>query len=201
MNFWLDRNSESNNVVVLQQNNILVGSCDKQAYDNVFTQLTADVAPIEVLGTEDIQIIPFDKLQNLTSKNTDTSIDLQYLAKKGTEDFTLDFETLEQKNACLQLMTAREFPQLSLTVAKQSALSASISPVLSLLCAIGLGSLYIDRLRWVTIIVCGLWALLSLYGLYKRATNPPVVTKLSLKGRYGRKFVSGVKTAGGYLLA
>jgi len=161
LKYSIDRNTNSNNVVVLSETALIIGSCDKEQISSVEQQLSAGKSAIEVLGTEDIKSIPYTQIQGLTHLSTDNNIDVRH---KHTP----------------------------------SALSSVLMSIVSLIVCAAVCFLFYNKFRIAVYIVGGLWVLASLYNAYDRFTNPPVVTRWNIKGKYARKAWAGLKTAGSY---
>jgi hypothetical protein len=198
MKFWIDRSSESDNVIIATDAAILVGSCDEAAYDSVEQQLTSQRNPIEVLGTGDLTTIPYNQIQRLTSRSTDKDVDVGYKVKKEVEQEHLFFEDLERKGQFVAELDRKLPACLIKNEFAQSVVGATFSPMISLLLSLASGYLFINKFRWLTIIVAGLWAASSLFLIISRASAPPTVTRWTIDGRYARKLWTGVKTLGAY---
>lgn len=200
MQHWIDRESENDNVIVASETAILLGSCDEEVYDQVDQQLSSGKNPLEVLGTDDLTSIPYSQIQSVTSRSTDKDVSVAYKAKKEIEDKALFFDSIEGAQGFVAALDSRLPEHLVRKEFKQSAIAASLSPLISLLLSVGSIYLFIDKFRWVTLIVGGIWALASLSFLAKRVGTPPVITRWSLDGRYMRKAWGGVKTAVSYIV-
>ena len=200
MKFWIDKTSESDNVIVATDAAILVGSCDKTACDAVEQQLSSQQSPIEVLGTDDLKSIPYNQIQRVTSRSTDKDVEVAYKAKKDIEQEHLYFDEFEAKEQFVSWLDQALPGNLVKEEFKQSAIGASLSPMSSLLLSLVSGYLFINKFRWLTIAVAGLWALGSLFVLVSRASSPPAVTRWTIDGRFGRKMWSGMKAFASYAL-
>lgn len=200
MNHWIDRNSETDNVIIVSDTTIFVGSCDEDVYDKVDQQLSAGTSPVEVLGSGDLTTIPYSQIQNVTSRSTDNDVSINYKAKKEIEEETLFFDSLDDKQEFVSALDELMPEHLVRSEIQQSALGASLSPFISL--ALSLASIYffINKFRWLTIIVGGIWALVSLYMLVSRAGSPPTITRWTIGGRYARKLWAGIKTVVSYAI-
>ncbi|MEL7186291.1 MAG: ankyrin repeat domain-containing protein [Pseudomonadota bacterium] len=198
--FWIDRSSESSNVVVVTDTAIVIGSCDEEHCDQVEQQLSANRSPLEVLGTDDILSIPYSQIQRITSRSTDTDVDIHYRAKKDVEEKSVFFEDVESKQRFVDALDSVLPGELQKSEVKQSAFGASLSPLLSLILSGFATYLFIDKFRWPAIIVGGLWAVGSAFTLVRRAASPPTVTRWTIGGRYVRKAWNGLKTAVSYVI-
>lgn len=198
--YWLDRSSETDNVVVVTNAAILIGSCDEEHYDQVEQQLSASQSPLEVLGSDDILAIPYSQIQGITSRSTDVDVDLRYKAKKDIEEKSVFFQDVETKQHFVDALDNVLPDNLVRSEVKQSVLSASLSPLLSLLLAGFATYAFIDKFYWLAMIVGGLWVLGSAYMLLRRISSPPTVTRWSIGGRYVRKAWNGLKTAASYVV-
>ena len=198
MSFWINKESETDNVFVLVKSGLVIGSCVASDIDNVTEQLEKRVSPVEVLGSEDLLAINYKQLRSIVSRDTDSDIDIQYATKKSTEDTCLDFADIEQKTDFLNTIESRLPDELVKNEYKQSALVAGINPLISLLFALGISYFYYDRLWLTTLIVGGLWSLASLYMFFTRVTNPPLITKWVISGKYAGKLWTGIKTVASY---
>jgi len=154
--------------------------------------------PIEVLGTDDLTTIPYAQIHGISSRNTDNDVEVRYKAKKEIEDKSLFFDSVDDKLDFVASLDSVLPDHLQKSETQQSVISASLNPLLSLVLSVAATYLFIDKLRWPTIIVGGIWSLGSLYMLISRAKAPPRVTRWTIKGRYVRKLWSGLKTAFGY---
>lgn len=198
MQYWIDQGSEDKNVVVMSDSSIFIGSCDKENYDRVNHQLLEQKSPIEVLGSDDLKVIPFSQIQSMISRSTDTSVDINYKAKKDIEELSIFFFNVEEKDGFVSASESFMPDHLEKIEYKQSTLVAIISPLLSLALS-GLSIyLFLNKFRWLTVIVGGLWLLASVYMLISRVTAPPTIIRWSIAGRYFRKMWSGVKTGFSY---
>ncbi len=200
MKYWIDEDSSHKNVIVFTASAIILGSVDKQAIKNVASQLAAKTNPTEVLGSEDLLTIPFVQIQSIESRNTDDSIDIRYKAKKDIEDESLSFFNHQQKQEAIKTLNIILPDHLEKKVYDQSAFAAVISPSLSLLVSIYASYLFINKFRWLSIILGGFWVLASLYMLYDRFTNPPRITRWNIKAKYARKAWQGIKTGFAYII-
>ncbi len=199
MYYWIDKDSESDNVVVLNEHSLFVGSCDQESIDQVDIQLAGKQSPIEVLGSDGLTVIPFSQIQNITSRNTDDDVEVKYKAQKEIEDKTVYFANKDEKRSFINTITPLVPDHLEKTETTQSALKAAISPLISLLLSVVLIYLFFDKFRWTALILGGLWAAGSLYMLSMRVSHPPTITRWFIRGRYARKMWSGIKTAFSYV--
>lgn len=199
--YWIDKEAESDNVVVTSDSTIFIGSCDKDAYSKVNEQLVNKKNPIEVFGTEDLTVIPFNQIQKMVSRSTDRNVDISYKAKKEIEEETIYFSSLEEKQDFVEIAGQHMPEQLVKSEAQQSIATAISSPLISLALSLVSTYMFINKLRWVAIIVGGLWVLASLYMLFSRMKEPPMITRWSIRGRYFRKTWNGIKTAFSYAFA
>ena len=198
MKYSIDRNTNSNNVVVLSETALIIGSCDKEQISSVEQQLSAGKSAIEVLGTEDIKSIPYTQIQGLTHLSTDNNIDVRHKQSKAIETITLYFKNKEEAAEIANSVGQFLPDNLEKKVTTPSALSSVLMSIVSLIVCAAVCFLFYNKFRIAVYIVGGLWALASLYNAYDRFTNPPVVTRWNIKGKYTRKAWAGLKTAGSY---
>lgn len=194
MNYWVNKESEANNIIVANESSIYIGSCDKESYEKVEQQLEKNKNPIEILGSDDLSVIPYSQIQNIVSRDTDENIDIKYKAKKDIEEKTLYFSGLDKKKEFLSTIENHMPEHLEKSVSVQSAIIAAISPLISLILSLSFTYLFFDKFRWAAIIIGGLWAISSLYMLSTRIKQPPTITRWSIIGRYFRKIWTGIKT-------
>ncbi len=199
MKYWIDKESESNNVIVANESSIFIGSCDKESYKNVEQQLSDEKNPIEILGTDDLTVVPYSQIQNIVSRSTDKDIDINYKAKKDIEEKTLYFYGLEEKHNFVSYIEPFMPEHLEKNESEQSAVIAAISPLISLILSLSAAYLFFDKFRWPAIIVGGIWAIVSIYILVSRIKEPPTITRWSISGRYFRKLWSGIKILFSYV--
>ncbi len=200
MKYWLDKESESNNVIAINESSIFIGSCDKESYEKVDQQLGDKKSPIEILGSDNLLVIPYSQIQNIVSRNTDKDIEIKYKAKKDIEDKTLYFYGLNDAKEFMSSIENHMPEHLEKSVSKQSALIAAISPLISLTLSLSFTYLFFDKFRWPAIIVGTIWAIASIYMLSTRIKEPPTITRWSSSGRYFRKIWSGIKTGFSYTI-
>ncbi len=200
MNYWIDENSETNNVIVLNDSTIFIGSCDKEAYNKVSQQLADQDSPIEVLGTDDLTTIPLNQIQSITSRSTDKDVDINYKAKKDIENSTIYFDSLEKKQNFISDIDHYMPENLVKSEYKQSVVTAAISPIISLILSLSFTYLFFDKFRWPAIIIGGIWILASIYILLSRVKKPPTVTRWTIGARYFRKIWHGIKIGFSYAI-
>jgi len=198
LKYWINRESQSNNVVLANEISLLVGSCDKEHYDEVEQQLEAGKNASEVLGTEDLKIIPFLQIQELSSLSTDEDVEVKYKSKKSVETLSIYFQDAEQSEDFVAFIDPYLSEKLQRKEVQKSAVSAALLPVISIIVCLAICYLYYNKLRLVVYVVGGLWVLGSLYNAYSRITNPPVLRRWAVKGKYARKAWSGLKLAYSY---
>lgn len=198
MEYWVDKESENNNVIVVNDSSIFIGSCDKESFDKVCQQLADKKSPIEILGTDDLTIIPYSQIQNIVSRSTDKDIDINYKAKKDIEDKTLYFSGLDEKKDFMSGIDKFMPEHLEKNESEQSAVIAAISPLVSLILCLSSTYLFFDKFRWPAIIIGSIWAIASILMLLSRLKEPPTITRWSISGRYFRKIWSGIKTGFSY---
>ncbi|MBX2835489.1 MAG: ankyrin repeat domain-containing protein [Gammaproteobacteria bacterium] len=201
MKFWLDRESESKNVVVANEASFAFGSCDQEHYDSVEQQLKAGKPAAEVLGSEDLTVVPFLQIQNLTSRSTDSDVQVSYKAKKELKTEDLDFTSETEAQEFVDHIGLYLPEGMVKKIYQQSALTAAFGPLLSLLLGAGTSYLFFDKFRIVVYVVGALWMLASLAMLYTRVTNPPEITRFTVSGKEFRKAWNGLKTAGSFCVA
>jgi len=202
MNFWIDRSgSEFQNVIVVTENAIILGSSDKHSHDKIEVQLKQNVNPLEIFASDDLDTIPYTAIHSLVSRNTDPDIELKYKAKKDIEEVTLDFENAESSDdflAAIEVYLPQNFKKKE---NQQSVITAGLAPLLSALIGGVIVYLYFNKYRMIAMIGGGIWILGSLYMLFKRVANPPRVTHWGVMGGYVKKTWQGVKTLGSSLIA
>jgi hypothetical protein len=200
MQYWINKESESDNVVAISDVAIFIGSCEKESYASAEKLLSEGKSLIEVLGTDDLMTIPYSKIQKIVSRSTDDDVDISYKAKKDTEEESVAFNNTDIKQAFMTSIEAFMPKQLVKTQSQQSAIGAAISPLISLGLASLTTHLFIDKLRWAALVIGGIWAIGSLIMLTTRAKNPPTITRWSIDGKLGRKLWSGLKTLWSYII-
>ena len=200
MQYWIDKESESSNVITISDSSIFIGSCDKESCDKVDQQLKEDKSPIEVLGSDDLTVIPYSQIQNMVSRSTDINVDISYKAKKDIEEKTLYFSALGEKNDFISSIEKFMPEHLEKSESEQSAVMAAVSPLISLTLSLSSAYLFFDKFRWPAIVVGGIWAIISIYILVSRVSEPPKITRWAISGRYFRKLWAGIKTGFSYVV-
>lgn len=187
MLYWLNKESEKNNLIILNKNAILLSSCDEEHYERVDSQLKNKANPIELLGKDNISLIPFIQIQGITSRSTEPDIDIKYKADKEIEDKSIEFIDVEAKQKCLSVIEKLLGDNLQKNEHQQSAFSASLSPFLSLLIASIASYFFYPIFLKTTVVIGGIWSLGSIFKLVERFREPPKITRWTEKGRYMKK--------------
>jgi len=198
MHYWIDKEQEQDNVIVVSESSIYIGSCDKGVQEQVAQGLSEHKSPIDVLGSEDLTVIPFAQIQNMLSRNTDEFVEINFKAKKDIEQELPGFSTIEEKTEFIIAIEQFIPTVLKKSESQQSALIAGISPLFSLVLSLCSAYFFIDKFRWIAIIIGVLWTGLSIHRLISRVSQPPLITRWGLKGRYARKMWHGIKTGFAY---
>lgn len=201
MKFWLNRDSESDNIVVVTTGAIVIGSCDSEFYDSVESRLREKEQPSVVLGKGNYTAIQFSIIQNIVSRNTDIDVDINYKEGKDIESKTAGFENDAAKDEFIKVLTIVLPETFEKTEYQQSLLAATVSPLLVFVFGVFASYLYFDKWRWVAIIVGGLWMACSLWYLIYRFRSPPYIIRWSIKGRYVRKTWHLIKTGFSFAFA
>ncbi|WP_075185770.1 ankyrin repeat domain-containing protein [Teredinibacter haidensis] len=201
MKFWINTNSNSDNVVILTKNGVLVASCNEYACDAIREKLAANVHPISIYAKDDIHIVKSTQLRSVTSRNTDTNIDLCYRVLKKKENLPLNFQSTEQKQEFTSIFNKIAPENLKKTEHQQRWFTAILPSLFSLFFALFISWFYINKWRWVTLIVGGLWALASIYILITRVKTPPKITRWSPKDQYVKKGRGAINTGFSYAVA
>lgn len=147
MAYWIDQESESDNVIVTSESAILIGSCDKEACEKTAQHLTNKNNPIEVLGTDNLKTIPFSQIQNIVSRSTDKGVDIRHKIKKDIEESNVYFSSIEEKREFISNIGQFMPEHLVKSEFKQSAFVAAISPLTSLILSLASAYLFFDKFR------------------------------------------------------
>ncbi len=199
MIFWINKDSEKHNVIITTPNLILIGSCEKDEYQNVEEQLSKNVPITSIIDKSKIKIIKTASIQKLTSLSTDDDIDIDYLEveAKGDEekDINICFQDPKQKQQCLQVLN-QNLPRHLNQQEHQKSLVASIIPSLVSLALAALAILlYHSKLPMITYAVGSIWVIASLVSLYKRFKNPPQITQWTIDKSKLKKGMDFMKQA------
>ena len=104
MLYWLDKNSEENNVVILSKNSILLGSCNKSSCEHIDSQLKNNTNPVKLLGKKNLSLIPYAKVKKITNRISRTNLTVHFKVDNKTIDKNILFSNLEAKTKCLSLI-------------------------------------------------------------------------------------------------
>jgi len=200
MRFWVNENSNIDNVKIVTTNAIFIASCEEINCTKAKEQLDKGVSPLEIFGKDDMTIITLNQIQSITSRSTDEDFDIRYKTKKEIEDFTPTFDSVEQKGEFLDELATYVSSNLVKKESQQSAISAAIMPLISLIIGIAIIYFFMDKMRWPAFIIGGLWALVSTIILVQRMRNPPLITRWIIKGKHFRKTWSGLKLIFSYIV-
>lgn len=201
MKYWLNKESETNNAILVNKSGIAISSCEKESYEKVEKQLEEKVNPFEIFGTDDLLTIPFAKIQSITCRSTDDDVTVSYKAKKEVEEATLYFKNTTEVEEFIRALDTYVPSHLVKNVYQQPAFIAALSPIFSLAFGVALIYAYINKFRWIAIIVGGIWIAFSLLMLFQRAKNPPLITRWKPAGKYVRKIWQSIKTGVSYAIA
>jgi hypothetical protein len=187
MQFWLNRNSEKNNVVIQYRNGLILGSCGKTSYDKVEGQLLKNMNPVELFGEENISLIPWSGIQSITSESNYLDIELKYKIKKDEETIKVSFSHIHNKKKCLFNIVEILSDKLDKSTDEQSNSSVYLSPFLSLVLASGSTFLFYGLFPKPSLIIGGIWILLSIIRLITVSKEPARITHWKLKKRKSKK--------------
>jgi hypothetical protein len=189
MKYIINTESEKNNLIVVTPDLIMIGSCNKDQYEDVESKLSKGVPLDEIISKQHLKLLPQSSIQKLASRSTDDDIEIEYLADNKEEDITLEFQDPEQKQLCLTVLN-QYFPSHLSQQENQQGIWASIIPsLLSLVLAVLAIFLFYTKLPKTTYIIGAFWVFVSLSSLYKRFTKPPVITRWSVdKGSLSKGF-------------
>ncbi len=201
MKYWIDKDSETNNVILVNKSGIAISSCDKESLEKVESQLATKISPIEIFGTDDLLTIPYAKIQSITCRSTDEDVSVSYKAKKDIEEQTLYFQNTTDVDAFIRTLDGLVPNHLTKNAYQQSAFAAAINPIFSLLFGVALTFVYFNKFRWPAIVIGGIWIAFSAFILIKRTKNPPRITRWKLTGKYVRRFWHSIKTGASYSIA
>ena len=201
MKYWINRESSTDNIVVLAKTGILVASCEKEACSDIDQKLNSNTHPLSIFSKDDVKIIKFTQIFKIVSRNTDQDVEVHYREKKENEDVDLYFEDDKTRDSFLAILGKTLPENFNKSEYQQSLLTAIFPSLISIIAAIGISYFYINRWRWATIIVAGLWLLLAGSLLIKRMRTPPIVTQWSANRKAISKAYSGFKIGLSYVVA
>ncbi len=199
MKFWVNKNSETDNFVILAKDSLIVASCDEENLGTSEKKLSQGDSPSIVFGTDNFTTITFSQVLKMVARSTDAEVDIDYKVKKEEENKLICFENIEGAQNFTAAIEKRLPERLKKKEFQQSILSAGFPPLLSLITALGITAMFINKFRWLALIIGGVWALASLYKLFTRVTRPPLITQWSSRNAVGAAW-SQIKTAGSLML-
>lgn len=199
MKYWVNVESSSNNVVILSEGTVVIGSCEQDEVSFVEAKLQSNTDYSAVFGTDNFTVISFSQLQYVASRSTDEDIDVEYKIKKELETLSINFIDQQSRAEFLSALEDKLPNTFKKKEVQQSRFGAAVPSLLAFICGAGISALYWNKLRWVTIFVGGLWLLVSAYSFYTRITNPPIVTTLSTRNVVGSAWQK-IKFAGSLAL-
>lgn len=186
MQYWLNRKSVKNNIIIRYENGLLLSSCDKKSYDDVDIQLKKNTNPIKLFGIDNLSLIPWSSIQEITSCSNDLNIELKYKIKEEDTIF-LSFGHNDSKKKCLASILEQLGDDLETTIDKRSAVSIYLNPLLSLILAIGFTLLYYSLFPKTSLVVGSIWALVSIYRLLKLSRETKEVIYWKVKSPTTKK--------------
>lgn len=198
MNFWIDKTSDSENVVISDTKSVLIGSVDRDHADAVASQLKDGEKPAAVLGTEGLVVIPFNQLQSVVSRNTDTTVDIKYRANKELVSLDINFENEAISQEFVDYINPYLPDTLAKTIYKQSSWVAAAPSLLAILSFLIVAFVYWNKFRLPIYIIGAVWMFFAGHMLIKRITNPPEITRWIVKGKAIRRAWGDLKTAGSF---
>ena len=186
MQYWLNRKSVKNNIIIRYENGLLLSSCNKNSYDEVDLQLKKNTNPIKLFGIDNLSLIPWSSIEEITSCSNDLNIELKYKIKEEDTIF-LSFGHSNSKKKCLSSILEQLGDDLETTIDKRSAVSIYLNSVLSLVLAIGFTLLYYTLFPKASLIVGSIWALASIYRLFKLSRETKEVIYWKVKKPTSKK--------------
>ena len=166
MQFWLNKHSENNNVVIQYQNGLLLASCGKKSYGIVEAQLQNNTNPLELFGKENLSLIPWKSIQKITSDTGNLDIEFKYKLKDEAI-IKVSFGHPHSKEQCLSNIVGLLGDKMKMSSDEHSAISFYLSPLLNLALALGSTVLFYKLFQYYALLVGGVWAFLSLFRLIK----------------------------------
>lgn len=104
MLYWLNNKSEKNNLTILSAKAIVVGSCASKLCEKVNIGLKNNVNPVKLISKEHLTLIPFSKIQSVTSQVAAPNIDINVLTSKGVVKKTISFADFGSRENCFQYL-------------------------------------------------------------------------------------------------
>jgi len=197
MKYWINTNSEVDNVVLLNDRSLIIGSCDEEKIDDTKTLIEQQKPFEEIFGTDNYEIIQYSQIEQVLSRSTDVDVDIEYKDKNGEDTKYIEFESIETSETFLATIASHLPKKFKKKQYQQSFIAAGLPALLSLITALAASAIFINKLRWVTLILGGIWVLVSLYTLFKRVLNPPTISIWSSRNVVGNAW-SQIKTAGSF---
>ena len=185
--FWLNKDRSSNNIIALSDTAIYIASIDEEVLLSVKNQLSSEKPLAEVLGNK-ATTIPYTSINGVTSRDTDDDIEIAYRAGKNSEEESLFFDSHKTKADALAAIERYLPENLQRSITKQNVVSAGFYPLLAIVVIGWLAYLFYPLFAKTSLVVGGLCLLVAVSVLIKRLSNPPVVTRWVIKGKYLRKF-------------
>ena len=195
MKYWVNSTSGVDNFVLLDNHSIVIGSCDEENIAVSEKRLNDGDSPSSVFGDDNFETITFSQLFKIVDRSTDNEVDIHYKVKKDDESKLVYFESAEINASFLEALEQALPEKLKKKEFQQSVISAGLPPLLSLITALAVSMIFINKLRWVTLVIGGIWAIVSLYKLYTRLTKPPFITTWSSRSVVGSTWAN-IKVAG-----
>ena len=166
MQFWLNKHSEHNNVVIQYRNGLLLASCNKKSYKDIESRLQQNANPLDIFGKENLSLIPWKSIQEITSDCGDLDIHLKYKIT-AVQEITISFGHAHSKEQCLSNIVGLLGERLKMSSEERSATSFYLNPLLSLALAILTTVLFYKYFQSAALVFGGIWASYSLYRLIK----------------------------------
>ena len=180
MKYFLNKETEKNNLIILIPNLILIGSCKKDDCEDIESKFSKNIPFNEILPKEQATMLPLASIQKLSSRSTDDDIEFDYLSDGKEKDITLEFESPEQKQLYLTELKKQLPKHLTEQEHQQGKLASITPPLVSLALAALAIILFIEKLPKATYVIGGIWLIASLFAFYKRFTKPPVITRWAM---------------------
>lgn len=154
MQFWLNKHSENNNIVIQYQNGLLLASCDKKSYGIVEAQLQKNTNPLELFGKENLSLIPWKSIQKITSDTGNLDIEFKYKLKDEAT-IKVSFGHPHSKEQCLSNIVGLLGDKMKMSSDEHSAISFYLSPLLNLALALGSTVLFYKLFQYYALLVGG----------------------------------------------
>ncbi len=183
MKFWIHNHEALSSVVLANETSFLVGQCQSADVGRVGKALASLEKPVEVLGAENVEVIPYIAVDKVVLCESDCTVEVSYTKNQESFNVTTNFNDADYAREFVDYITAFLPNDLAQKHDQQSLFSATALPLfIAVLTAISSFLLW-DKYRLGVQILIPFAGLACAALLYRQLKNRPELISWSTKGK------------------